>query len=208
MAIGSDAPSFVVYESGLVIYKVIEDKKMKFNTVKLNSDELRNLINYILPSDEIYEIDEEIEASSWTDQPENILVINMNKKKVIDVYGNLSDNEVRNITPQLFVEIYDKIMNYNNKFAQEWKPPFIEVMLWDYDYAPNKRQWPENFPDLNSSSTLKHGNMYSIYIENKQQLEFLKFYRSIREKECVEINGKKMSISYRMPFPNIDYKID
>jgi hypothetical protein len=76
-------------------------------------------------------------------------------------------------------------------------------MFWDYDYAPNKKPWPKKFPDLKSSSTIKHGDMYSVYIDKTDFTEFKAYYPSIGEKEAVEINGKKMAISYRFPFPNI-----
>ena len=207
MVIGSDVPSFALYESGLVIYRIIEDRKIKYYCAKLDDIELKKLIDDIISSEEIFTMEEEIEASTWTDQPNNILVINFDRKKVINVYGNLSENEVRNRVPTLFIEIFDKIKPYRNNSSYEWEPPFIEVMLWDYSYAPNKRDWPKMFPDLNSSSTLKRGNSYSIYIEKDKQKEFLEFYSARREKEAVEINGMKMTMAYRIPFPNINFEI-
>lgn len=208
MVVGSDVPSFALYESGLVIYRVIENRQLNYYSVKLNTVELKELIDNIILSDEIYIMEEEIDASSWTDQPYNTLVINLDNYKVINVYGNLSRGEARDNTPHLFIEIYDRIISYRNNSAYEWEPPFIEVMLWNYDYAPNKRAWPENFPDINSPSTLKRGDLYSIFIERDQQEEFLDFYRSRGEREAVEINGYKMSISYRIPFPSINFRIN
>jgi len=39
-------------------------------------------------------------------------------------------------------------------------------------------------------------------------MEFLEFFRSRGDREAVEINGMKMAISYRIPFPNINFKIN
>lgn len=85
-----------------------------------------------------------------------------------------------------------------------WLPNKIEVMLWDYNYAPNKRPWPENFPDLNSPSTIKfNDNTYSVFIDKADFDKFKKYYLSMGEKEAVEINNRKMAISYGLPFPNL-----
>ena len=81
----------------------------------------------------------------------------------------------------------------------------MEVMLWDYSYAPNKKPWPERLPDLNAVTTIKfRDGMYSVFLDRTQFEEFKKFYSSLGEKTAVEINGKKMSIAARYPFPNLN----
>jgi hypothetical protein len=100
--------------------------------------------------------------------------------------------------------VYDSIRSYRNKSASEWLPKTIEVMFWDYDYAPIKRPWLRDFPDLNSPTTIKvDSNFYRVFIDYKNFNEFRKYYKSLREKEAVEINGRKMAISYRLPFPSM-----
>jgi hypothetical protein len=100
--------------------------------------------------------------------------------------------------------LYDKIRNYRNENAIEWIPPKIEIMFWDYDYAPNKRNWIEGFPDLNSPTTISRNNLYSVFIDGDKYDTFISYFREKGEREAVEINGRKMSISFRIPFPNVD----
>lgn len=77
-------------------------------------------------------------------------------------------------------------------------------MFWDYDYAPKKRPWIKDFPDLNSPTTINgDSNFYRVYIDRKHFDEFKKYYKSMGEKEAVEINGRKMAMSYRLPFPGM-----
>ncbi len=204
MVIGSDVPSFVIYETGQIIYKQIENKHLKFYEVILSKSELQNIIKSLGITDSIYKLPDHIDASSWTDQPENELTINLDSLKIISVYGCVgTDTEVRAVTPKPFLTIYDNIKKYRNKKAKEWLPSKIEVMFWDYDYAPNKRPWITGFPDLNSPTTIKRGDDYSVFIDKKDYDKFKKYYSLRGEKEAVEINGKKMAIAYRLPFPNI-----
>lgn len=204
MVIGSDVPTFALYENGQIIYKSIENKKVKFYEVILTQTELQKVIQSFKITDELYKLNN-IEASYWTDQPTNVLILNIKMKKVIRVYGRLkNDGEARGKTPTEFLEVYDNIKNYKNPKAKEWLPKQIEVMFWDYNYAQNKRPWIEGFPDLKSPTTIKiNDELYSVLIDKRDFEKFRKYYSSMAANEAVEINGKKMAISYRLPFPNM-----
>ena len=205
MVIGSDIPTFALYEKGQVIYKAIENKRLIFYTLTLTQEELQKVIQSLSISDAIYKLQDNVEASWTTDQPSNILTLNIKQPKSISVYGRLDDkSEARKKTPKEFVTVYDNIKNYRNKSAKEWIPEKIEVMFWDYNYAPDKRSWLKGFPDLNSPTTIKFDkDSYCVFIDKENFDEFKKYYSSMGEKEAVEINGRKMAISYRLPFPNI-----
>lgn len=202
--IGSDEPSFVLYEKGQIIYKDIQNKKMKLYEITLTEETLQKLIQSFSISESFYKLSENISTTDWTDQPTNIFEINLKQSKKVSVYGRLDKNS-KDIekTPKEFLSIYNKIKEYKNKDAKEWLPKKIEIMFWDYDYAPNKRPWIKGFPDLNSPTTIKRKSLYSVYIDKEKFEELRKYYLSLGMKESVEINGKKMAVSYRFPFPNI-----
>jgi len=205
MVIGSDVPSFALYENGQIIYKKIENKQLTLYEVKLSKSELQNVIKSFDITDSIYKLPNYIKASSWTDQPSNELILNFDSAKIICVYGRIGKNsEVRTATPIPFLTIYDNVIKYKSDSAKTWLPNKIEVMFWDYSYAPNKRPWIKGLPDLNSPSTIKRDDdMYSVYIDKNDFDKFKKYYSSMGEKQAVEINGKKMAINYRLPYPNI-----
>ena len=206
MVIGSDSPSFVLYDSGKLIYTIIENNNLKRHLTVLSQDEMKDFIEYLTIDKSIYDLEDFIESSTWTDQPFTIIYLDIVKTKKIVVYGSIARNpEARNNTPFAFIQLYDKIKNYTNENSVEWIPPKIEIMFWDYDYAPNKRDWIDGFPDLNSPSTINHGNdFYSVFIDGNKYEILVNYLRNMGEREAVEINGKKMAISYRIPFPNID----
>jgi hypothetical protein len=206
MVIGSDSPYFVLYDSGIIIYSEIIDRKLFRKLVILNQDEMKKFIEYLSIDKSIYKLKEEIISSYGFDQPTNIIYLNLTQKKIIMVYGYIEkDNEDRNRTPIAFINLYDKIKHYRNVNSVEWIPPKIEIMFWDYNYAPNKRDWIKGFPDLNSPSTINRGgDLYSVFIDGDEYETFIKYLKEMGEKEAVEINERKMAISYRIPFPNID----
>jgi hypothetical protein len=139
MVIGSDSPSFVLYDSGKLIYHLIENRKLTKYIVNLTQNEMNEFIENLSIDETVYDLDDLYMVSNWTDQPYNKLYLSITVNKQITVYGNLNNNEDRNNTPSLYLDLYDKIKNYRNENAIEWIPPKIEIMFWDYDYAPNKR---------------------------------------------------------------------
>jgi hypothetical protein len=214
--IGSDSPSFVLYDNGILIYQTVKDGRIRFyhrryrkhpefNVIVFNQNELDEFIEYLSIDESLYDLDNEITSSDAYDQPNNILYLDIIKDKTITVYGNINvDNTSRDRTPEPFIELYDKIKNYKNKNSITWIPPKIEVMFWDYNYAPRKRRWLKGFPDLNSPSTSIRRSIYSVFIDTDGYEIFFNYIRRMGERQAVEINGRKMAISYRIPFPNID----
>jgi hypothetical protein len=205
MVIGSDVPSFALYEKGQIIYRNFESGKLKFHEVTLTQKELQKVIQSFEISEDVYKLENLYTASTWTDQPDNILTLNLTQPKTIIVYGRLTTNEeIRKETPKEFLRIYDNIKKYRNQAEKEWLPEKIEIMFWDYKNAPAERTWIKGFPDLNSPATVKSGNgIYSVFIGRNLYKEFVKYFSSMGNREAVLINGRKMAMSYRFPFPNI-----
>lgn len=205
MVIGSDVPAFALYENGQVIYKKITDRHVKYYEVKVDHEKQLSLLSTLQITDSLKRLPERIKASSWTDQPNNELILNFDSVKMTDVYGNLKGTDVRAKTPKPFLATYDAIMDFKADNAKEWMPDSVEVMLSGYSYAPEKSAlWPANWPDLKDPNTVSRGDdLYSVYLDKKHFVDFIKLISSLKEKQAVEINGKKFAVSYRLPFPNI-----
>ena len=79
----------------------------------------------------------------------------------------------------------------------------MEVIIWGYDYAPDESiYWPKDRPGLESPSTLKRRDAYSIFIPGKELPKLREFLKTRKEKGAVEIGGKKWAVSIRYTFPN------
>jgi len=203
--VGADKPRFVMYQNGQVIYRLKTEEEVKFMEVTLSRQELCELVKTFNISDEFYSLDSFINAAPGRmDLPSYQLIIDIKAKKKCVVYGNMRTKKIRNNAPSAFVNLYDKVVSYQNPKAKEWSPSRYELFLRDNNNAPNKRKWIEGFPDLNSNSTkIIDGNNYIVYIDSFQFKKFIEYFKTIGEDEAVEINGRKMSISYGICFPNI-----
>lgn len=203
MAIGADTPTFALYEDGTVIYKDLQNGTNL--SIKLSLVEKEDLLSQLNIGEEIFNLPENINTSDWTDQPTISLTIFGVKEKTISVYGALrDDDDARDNTPESFIELYDKIVNYKNENAKEWLPEKIEVMVWDYSHSRGKSlKWPGDWPDLDDANTVDRGGMFSIYLDNKYYNDLLSLLRRLKDRQSVEINGKKFTVQLRFPFPGI-----
>ena len=208
MVIGSDVPTFALYENGQIIYKKVVNKKWKYFEVSNDRETTQKIIKSFGITDSLMNQTDYIEASNWTDQPTNILLLNFDNLRQISVYGSLAEkkSEARKNTPKDFVTVYDNIKKFENKKAQDWLPDNIEIMLTDYNHSPEEpKEWPENWSNLESESTVKRSeSLYSLYLPKESFEDFKKLISGLKEKQAVEINGKKFSVSYRLPFPNLN----
>jgi hypothetical protein len=202
MVIGSDTPILSAYKTGEIIW---QENKLpnggEYKSVKLNKTEYAEFLSRLK---DLSKLNEEYVLTGKTDQPEENMEFNiLGKSKKINVYGSLASKECRDKAPKELLEMYDFLANYKNEKSKNWQPEFIEVMIWPYEYAPDKSiVWPQGWPDIESNTTRKFKESYSIYmpVENKDAL--YKFIGSRNEKGAVEINGKKWAIATRIPFPH------
>jgi len=207
MVIGSDVPTFALYENGQIIYKKVVERQWKYFEVRNDRETTQKIIKSFGITDSLMKQQDYIEASSWTDQPTNIMLLNFDTVRQISVYGRLrgSKNEARQKTPKDFLTVYENIIKFEVDSAKVWLPDTFEVMATKYSYSPEKPlQWSKEWSDIKSSSTVKRSDdLYSIYLDKKYFEDFIKLLRSMKEKQAVEINGEKYSLTYRLPFPNL-----
>lgn len=207
MVIGSDVPTFALYENGQIIYKKIVDKQIKYYEVTNDKETTQKIIKSFGITDNLMKQEDYIEASTATDQPTNVLLLNFDLVRQLSVYGQLRDlkNKARQKTPIDFIDVYDKIIKFEDNKAIEWLPDTFEVMATKYSYAPEKSlKWNSEWNDIKSETTVKRNeDLYSIYLEKKYYKEFKELLKNTKEKQSVEINGEKYSLTYRLPFPNL-----
>lgn len=218
MVIGSDSPSFTLYDNGLVIFITKKDDVYSYYSYFLDKNSMKELNSQLIPEN-LEDLEKDYTLFNWTDQPENLFYFNGKK---IYVYGNLrnpienpntDDKEVTEIYereielwknfPEELINTFKTATSYSHKNATEWFPEYIEVMFWPYEYAPEESIiWPGNWPDLNDKRTRKRSeDSYSVYLPSKYYNELIEILRTQNEKGAVEINNKKMAVSLRFPFP-------
>jgi hypothetical protein len=202
MFMGADGPILAVYESGKVIFW--KDREYKF--VQLDDEGKKELITGMELTDTFFSKSKSIEALGWTDQPSYVLETNFDTLKYFSVYGQMHEKESREKTPRQLLRIYDYVLAFDNEAAVSWIPDKIEVMLSDYSYSPEKPlKWPSNWPDLKSPETItRQAGVTSIYVDKKYLSELRKLLKKRKEKQAIEISGRKFYAEYRFPLPNLN----
>ena len=207
MVVGSDVPSFALYENGQVIYQRRSANRVEYMQVQHDRAQTQAFIKTLGITDSLMQGRGAFVASNATDQPTNILLLNFEKTKQVQVYGSLRNpkSEDRAQTPPAFLTVYDRLIRYDDPAATAWLPDSVEVLATAYSHSPEKPvKWNAGWHDLKSPSTVKRSeDLYSIYLPKSQFDDFLKMRRQLKEKQAVEINGAKYSLSYRLPFPNL-----
>jgi hypothetical protein len=207
MVIGSDVPRFALYENGQIIYRKTVNRVYKYYQARYDKEKTQGIIKTLGITDNLMKQPDNLEATGRTDQPTNILLLNFDTVRQISVYGNLTyaKSEARAKTPKDFLTVFDNIIKYDDNTATEWLPDTIEVMATRYSYSPEKPlKWNSEWGDISSPTTVKRSeNLYSIYIDKKYFDAFISLLQSLKEKQAVEINGEKYSLTYRLPFPNL-----
>ena len=78
-------------------------------------------------------------------------------------------------------------------------------MFCPYEYAPDTSIiWPKNWPALSAKDTRGRGDSFSVFLPSEHLSELRKFLATRKMKGAVLIDGKKMAVATRFPFPGED----
>jgi hypothetical protein len=198
MVIGSDSPTFALYENGEVIYREGNQYK-SVDLSKSEKDEILNGLDLVnLPTSS-----KQFMATHSTDQPTQTLFLFTGAKPVaFSIYGSRREAQASKDIPPNLLNVYEKLLSYRSSRATNWMPEKVEVMIWPYEYAPDKSIiWPKEWPGLDDPSTIKRKENFSIFLASSQYQQLRSFLATRPEKGAVEIGGKKWAADVRFPFP-------
>jgi len=197
MVIGSDSPSFALYADGRVIYQTAQG----YRTAILTRAELQSLWQGVHPS-ALAGLAGSFAATEITDQPQTYLLVYGARPFAISIYGSLDSAEERGKLPGPLVLAADRLRAFRAPRSTAWLPEKVEVIIWPYEYALERVQWPSDWPTWKDSSAVRRGDSYSIYLSPSEIPRLDALIARLPEKGAVEIAGKKWSVVYRFPFPH------
>ena len=206
MVPGGSSPIFILYEDRSIIYFDKNEKVRKH--VVLSEDEFARLGNILL-NPHILTLNDYYSTIGATCQNMYHFFFRISGLIYpITVYGHPTmTREGVTLPPKEIREIFSLVTHFKHEDTANWLPAKIEVLFWSYDYAPDESIiWPDDWPDLSDSSTVKRGDSsYSVFLDSKHLDELKDFIKTRREKGAVLINGQKMSISYRISVPGENF---
>jgi len=204
MVIGSDSPTFALYANGTVIYWGGERRSGKYLTVALAPSEVAELLKSAR-LDETKDFGSCYSIADYTDAPTNVLVVKTETGyKTIEVYGAIRHTE--NIPPARMPsdlqESFRVLLAFSHANAQEWKPPYIEVMMWPFSYAKSSVSWPAEFPSIAGENTRRSAQRIELFLPYSELDHYKTFVSKLKPTTAVLLDGKKWAISERIPFPH------
>ena len=197
MVIGSDVPSFVLYDDGAVIYR----KGENFLTAVLPANEMARIVASARLADEVVNI----EVSDWTDQPTTSVLLSANGKvSGVRIYGRVPSGESQGKLSQQMIDTVLALREFEVADAKPWLPKNIEVMIWPYEYAPEASiDWPRDWPGLKDPATVQRGDGYSLFLPSVHLAELKALLARQKERGAVKIGGHKWAVAWRLPFPGV-----
>jgi len=98
--------------------------------------------------------------------------------------------------------------SFDREGATPWEARYVTVQIWGSDYSYNvdgaarARQWPGEWPGLDSPHVWDHGGgSYSIFLDRSRLPELQTLFGSTNPSFPVEIGGHRWSVAVRQAFP-------
>jgi hypothetical protein len=212
--IGADTPMVSLYEDGTLICVVRGGDNagtpVRKQMPQKDRDDTLRILRSLGPLSEIkrtYDL-----APGLTDQPSTRFYLDLGGGPPIatEVYGlsikgtnaRASVRPTADVLPASLAELHKYLVSMPCE-GVPWVPEYIEVMLWPYEYAPEKSiRWPADWPGLDSPRALRRRNSYSIYLPGTSLQRLQEFLKTRKERGAVEVGKKKWAASYRYVFPS------
>ena len=211
MVLGSDSPRVAIYENGDVIFLRGSGAGQAYYFTRLAPNELNGLLLQAKTALVGQGLKHRYDLGSATDMPMAKFYFHDSGTSVAtEVYGLdcLPPNRFQRksgsgMPPQSLLDLNKSLCSLDFANSKKWVPRYVEVMMWDYGYAPGPSAfWPKDWPGLNSPRTIKRGDAYSIFLDGTMLPKLQSFLRGIGQKSATVIDRRKMAVSYRYPFPS------
>lgn len=214
--IGSDTPLVAIYDNGDVIFR--RDVKGSFvqHQVTVSKDQLEQIREKLKPVLALKDLKRAYNLQpGWSDQPEALFYVRNDQRELAtSVYGLIPVNTsstryafvrsapVADRPPYELLALHKWLYELDYANSKVWTPKFVEVMLWDYSYAPDASiHWPQAWPSLKSERTIMRGDDYSIFLDGESLPQLRQFLATRKPRGAVEVEGKKLAAAYRFTYP-------
>ncbi len=218
MVIGSDTPMVTIYDNGQVVYLKREKEKHPVLLAKqLSTNELAEVRKKLTSFGDYSKLKKYYDlAPHVTDLPETKIYLSPDDGNLVTTvyglmvsdahlpaYSTFGGEEKPDKLPEILKDLHSYLTSLDFADAKPWEPPYVEAMVWGYNYAPDESiHWPKDWPSLDSPNSLKRGDSYSIFLPGKELPKLREFLKTRKEKGAVEIGGKKWAVSIRYTFPS------
>ncbi len=217
--LGAEGPTFAIYDDGSVLYKPLTpDPKQRF--LRRTVPDARGLVSTLVTFDRQI-AKKNFRLSSKFDEVSTYI---WTSTAFLSIYGNWRGADWTMARPQSEIRLEDwterdfsaeeslsgavdlLLRRVDSERLQEgspWLPASLEVSFWPYEDASEESVlWPESWPGLHSpGSEEKAEGKYSIQLASENLPGLRRLLASRKARAAVLIEGRKMAVYYRAPFP-------
>ncbi|HVK69843.1 MAG TPA: hypothetical protein VM694_35535 [Polyangium sp.] len=210
MVLGSDVPTIVVYEDGLVVYHKLVEKKAEALTVNVGAEAARKLVDELATA-EFMGLPAQTSVTAATDQPTVGIALRQGSQwKYASVEGLRRDGKASAAAtgeaPAVFVRAYQRLANFDAPGATPWEPETIEIMLWDFSHARKPPlPWPAGIPAPPAGVKAPKEGVYHHHVPGRHEAATRAFLASLEQSQGVSVGGASASIGVRRVVPSDDY---
>lgn len=213
----AESPMFAIYDDGTEICENTDPEQEATFVQRKISDpqkEVETLLGFDpLKMDKFYELSSSFDENTtviWTPQKRIHIYGDWRKPPAVSEDDKLAkkidarERQMWKTLPSGIRSFLSRVERERNKPGESWLPDNIELIFWPYEYAPEESiVWPAEWPDLNSESTRKRGkDSYRVILPVKLFGDAKRFLSTRNRRGAVLINGKKMAVFGRFPFPS------
>ena len=210
MVIGSDVPTIVVYEDGLVVYQKLAGQKAEGLMVNVGPEAARALVSGLAPPD-FMALPARMSVTAATDQPTVGIALRRGSQwKYASVNGLGRDGKATAAShgeaPVVFITAYRRLASFDAPGATPWEPESIEIMISDFSHARERPlPWPAGIPAPPAGVKPPEKGVYRHYVPGRHEAATRAFIASLNQSQGVSVGGASASVGVRRVVPSDVY---
>lgn len=210
---GFDRPVLLAFADGTIIYphSTARGIPTAYRALRLTPRGIDSVLSELGVDSTVRALNESYDfAPNVTDQHSfYLLVPNGDRLKLVTMRAALRDSaHLRPEAPFAFGRLYEHIQAFAPASGVEWHPDSVEVSVWPYEYAPDNPplSWPRDWPSATDPRWHRYGDLVGevrtlrLPFADVPRLDSILTVR--REKQAIELGGKKWAIGYRWIMPH------
>ncbi len=213
MVLGSEVPSFVLYEDGLVVFRRDDARETRYLVAEIGAPRARSIVDRVLARG-FERLPLGSSLVDGTDQPSVDIVVRAADGGWLGswVHG-LGRDGLRSsgcalsaMAPAPFLATHRELLRFRDPSERPWEPDRVEVLLWEFaSPRTDQLEWPADVPRPPSPLVAPEGRPYRHAVEGRHEARLLALQRSLGNARAIRLDGRRWTVNVRRLVPADGY---
>ncbi len=204
-------PDFVLYESGLVLYKRRSDLfPPEYHAANLTREEIQHLFDTLSLPKGFLALDDMYELTHVTDQVTNWIFLWGAVNKTVGAYGYIPipyrQREGYKPPPPAFLRVFERLDTFDHPLAHRWTPFRVEVRVFPMPrkmWIENAIPWPAHWPSLDDPVVKKPSSeVYLFYVAGDDLALLRTLMPNVGNEHLVQSGDMQYKVQYHPLVPS------